>query len=66
MSQPRYYVTTWDGELQRFTPQKGVRTGPYSQFGIRKALHKLREMGYQADRQDNSILVERQDEKKSR
>ena len=43
-----YYVTTWDGEREKFTPQKGVRTGPCSLFGLRKALRKLNAMGYTA------------------
>lgn len=43
---PRYYVTTWDTYRQEFTPQKGVRTGPYSLFGLRKAIRKLRAIGY--------------------
>jgi len=46
VSEPRYYVTTWDGERQAFTPQKGVRAGPYSKFGLRKALRRLQAMGY--------------------
>lgn len=56
---PRYYVTTWDTGLQRFTPQKGVRAGPYSLFGLRKALRRLQQMGYSCDRNDPSVLVER-------
>ncbi len=43
---PRYYVTTWDTEKQMFTPQRGVRTGPYSLWGLRKAIRKLRHIGY--------------------
>jgi hypothetical protein len=39
---PRYYVETWDTEKQTFTPQQGVRKGPYSLFGLRKALKALR------------------------
>ena len=55
----RYYVTTWDTNLQKFTPQPGVRTGPYTQFGLRKALRKLRdEFGYSARKGDCSTLVE--------
>jgi hypothetical protein len=46
---PRYYVTTWDTDTQSWTPQAGVRTGPYSLFGLRKAIRKLREMGYPCD-----------------
>lgn len=56
---PRYYVTTWDTDKQQFTPQKGVRKGPYSLFGLRKALRALRGMGYSADRSDHAVLVER-------
>lgn len=60
-TKPRYYVTTWDEELEDFTPQKGVRTGPYTMFGLRKALRQLRNMGYQADHDDPSVYVVRED-----
>jgi len=46
---PKYYVTTWDPDTQKFTPQSGVRTGPYSLFGLRKAIRKLRACGYSCD-----------------
>lgn len=46
---PRYYVQTWDTNKQDFTPQAGVRCGPYSLFGLRKAIRKLRSMGYPCD-----------------
>lgn len=49
MKNPRYFVTTWDTETQSFSAQKGVKTGPYSQFGVRKAIRKLRAMGYPAN-----------------
>ena len=65
----RYYVWTWATDKGRFTPQKGVRCGPYSLFGLRKALRKLRRMGYSATRLphrpgdadcgDPSVLIER-------
>lgn len=64
----RYYVTTWDAERKKFTPQKGVRTGPYRLFALRKALRTLRGMGYSATKLprchypyaggDPSVLVE--------
>ncbi len=57
----RYYVQTWDTQRQEFTPQQGVRTGPWSLWGLRKALAQLRTMGYAADRGDPSVLVERRD-----
>ena len=57
MKRVRYYVETWDYDLQKFTPQKGVRAGPYTLFGLRKALRKLRTFGYDARRQDASTLV---------
>lgn len=56
---PKYYVKTWDSEKQKFTPQRGVRTGPYTLFSLRRALRKLREMGYDATRNDNSTYVYR-------
>jgi hypothetical protein len=58
---PRYYVLTWDAGRQRFTPQRGVRAGPYSLFGLRKALRRLQDCGYPATRDDPSVLVERRD-----
>lgn len=54
----RYYVTTWDTDKQKFTPQRGVRTGPLSKWGLRRALRKLRGFGYSASRGDSSVLVE--------
>jgi hypothetical protein len=71
MPRPQYYVTTWDPELEQYTPQKGVRTGPYTLFGLRRALRELHELGYEACRGgrpgsdgcgDPSVLVERRDE----
>jgi hypothetical protein len=60
MSQkPRYRVTTWDPDLQKFTPQKGLRCGPYYGFGVRKALQELRCMGYDIGHQSPCVLVER-------
>lgn len=54
----KYYVTTYDADLYAFTPQKGVRTGPYTLFGLRKALRKLQALGYPCNRDDPSVLVE--------
>jgi hypothetical protein len=56
---PKYYVTTYDAEKEAFTPQKGVRKGPYTLWGLRTALRALRELGYDATKEDNSVLVER-------
>ena len=57
-----YYVTTWDCNRCRFTPQRGVRAGPYSLFGLRKALRRLQGMGYDTSRRGGcSVLVERDD-----
>ena len=53
----RYYVYTWDMDLQRFTPQSGVRCGPYSLWGLRRALRRLQSMGYDCGRQDAWVLV---------
>lgn len=58
MRKKRYYVTTWDTDAQAFTKQPGVRVGPYSLFGLRRALRLLRKHGYEGHRGDNSILVE--------
>jgi hypothetical protein len=42
----KYEVLTWDFDKRDWTPQKGIRRGPYTLFGLRKAIRKLREMGY--------------------
>ena len=57
MSQSLFDVLTWDTNKQDFTPQAGVRKGPYTLWGLRRALRKLRQMGYAADRHDPSVLV---------
>jgi hypothetical protein len=63
----RYYVITFDPELDRYTPQVGVRCGPYTLFGLRKALRKLESMGYDIRRDyASAILVEREDERRLR
>lgn len=59
MKRDRYYVWTWDPMKEKFTPQYGVRCGPHSLFGLRKALRKLKQMGYVGTRGDNSVLVEK-------
>jgi hypothetical protein len=41
-----YRVLTLDPDTGEFTPQPGVLPGPYSLFGTRKALRRLRELGY--------------------
>jgi hypothetical protein len=55
----KYYVTTWDSDRQQFRPQQGVRTGPYTLFGLRRALRKLIGMGFGY----TSVRVERDDER---
>ena len=52
-------MTTWDTYREEFTPQQGVRTGPYTLWSLRRALLALRCMGYDARRYDNSVLVEK-------
>jgi hypothetical protein len=58
---PRYRVLTYDPETDRFTPQRGVKSGPWSLWGLRRALRKLRSMGYDTNRNAPSVLVERID-----
>ncbi len=55
----RYYVYTWDTDKQDWTPQAGVRCGPWSKWGLRKALRKLREYGYSARKGDPAVSVSR-------
>lgn len=61
---PQYCVLTWDTDLARFTPQQGVRRGPYSLWGLKRALRKLRHLGYSCDYRsrgggDSSVCVQR-------
>ncbi len=64
-SSPRYRVLTWDTDKQAWTPQQGVRCGPYSIHGLRRALRKLRRIGYPCNYHscgacgDLSVRVER-------
>ncbi len=59
---PKYEVLTWDMDLQKFTPQQGVRRGPYSLWGLKRALRKLQAIGYPCNRNqadsDPSVLVQ--------
>jgi transcriptional regulator with XRE-family HTH domain len=52
-----YFVLTYDVEKERFTPQKGVSKGPYSLWGLRRALRKLQRLGYETDRNTPSVLI---------
>jgi len=61
-TKPKYEVLTWDTDKQDFTPQRGVRKGPYTLFGLRKALRALKAIGYGCDRQDPSVYVVRTDD----
>ncbi len=61
---PGYYVETYDFDLEEYTPQLGVPHGPYRLFQLRTALRKLRDLGYQADRQDFNIYVFRLEDQK--
>jgi hypothetical protein len=56
---PSYWVTTWDCNLQAFTPQAGVRTGPWTLWGLRRAFRALRAMGYPCRRGDPAVAVDR-------
>lgn len=53
----KYYVYTWDIELQRFTPQIGVPYGPYTLFGLRVPMRELANMGYAGRGDDPCVLV---------
>jgi hypothetical protein len=48
-AKPRYEVLTWCPDKQRYTPQQGVRRGPHSLWGLKRALRKLQAMGYPCD-----------------
>ena len=53
----KYYIKTWCSKSETFTPQRGVRCGPYSLFGLRQALRRLRDWGYEAGRHDPAVYV---------
>jgi hypothetical protein len=57
MPKQYYEVLTRDYEDNKWSPQRGVRKGPYTKWGLRKALKKLQAMGYQATKDDPSVLV---------
>lgn len=62
---PRYYLFTWDPAKQDFTPEPGVRCGPYTLFGLRKAFRNPKlssAVGGPIHRDHPSVLVERKDE----
>ena len=54
----RYRVLTWDPDLEKWTPQIGVRCGPYTLWGLRKPLRQLRELGYVGSYKEPCVLVE--------
>lgn len=61
MARTKYRVLTYDINLGDYTQQRGVRCGPYTLFGLRRALRALRDMGYECGRQDPAVYVERYD-----
>lgn len=67
MKRPKYQIFTHDFDLNKWTPQKGVKCGPYALFGLRKAIRKLQAMGYEGTRDDPSVYVKRiEDSKQTR
>ncbi len=64
----RYNVTTWDIDLQEYTPQAGMKqpAANITLDQLRPALEELRTMGYTAHRtrddSDPFVLVERIDD----
>lgn len=57
MNTRQYFVETWDMDEQTFTPQEGIPSGPYSMFGLRRALRQLQECGYVARKPDPLVMV---------
>ena len=53
----RYDVLTYDWDKREYTPQRGVRRGPWSKWGLRRALRKLRKLGYDTGRGSSSVFV---------
>ena len=76
MSDPLYSVGTWDSDCQAYTPQIGVADSINITLAqLRRALKRLRALGYNADRvrlpdgehdSDPMVLVERTDGKSER
>ena len=56
---PLFCVTTWDAELQRWTPQTGIESGPLCPSELRSALRLLKSIGYDIYRGAPSVRVER-------
>jgi len=56
-----YSIGTWDINKQSYTPQKGLSVPSFNitKSQLRQALRDLRILGYSANRDDWSILVER-------
>lgn len=54
-----YAVLTYSPATHAFTPQRGVARGPYTLFGLRRAVRLLRRLGYECRRNDPSVLVMR-------
>jgi len=67
---PGYYVKTIEPEKDAFTPQKGVRHGPWTKWGLRKAIRQLWALGYSCEYsstlgyEDPSVLIYRVDGEK--
>lgn len=56
---PGYWVFTWDIERRCWSPQIGVKAGPYrTAMKLRKPIRQLRQMGYGYGRRDMlSVLI---------
>jgi hypothetical protein len=52
---PGYYIETYDAVKETYTPHRGVRTGPWTLFGLRKAIRKLRAGGYPCNYQSRNL-----------
>jgi hypothetical protein len=58
----RYYVRTWDAELQQWTPQEGVPHGPHSQWDLKRALRALQNCGYDVGRAGGHFVLVQDEE----
>lgn len=55
-----YNVTTYDYELEEYTPQIGLPKGPFKLWELRGILRRLSDMGYPTHRSDGTdILIEK-------
>jgi len=56
----KYRVLVWQPRLRRYAPVGGVKLGPLSQFGVRKAIRELARKGHTI--KGHNVIVQRIDD----